>query len=56
VEEDIPFIQDELDNVTTTLYLMIEGARYDPAGLAEAREKLRKCYRNMKLSNANNSS
>ncbi|KAL3422395.1 transmembrane hyphal anastomosis protein ham2 far11 [Phlyctema vagabunda] len=29
LEEDIPFIQDELDNVTTILYVIIEGVRHD---------------------------
>jgi hypothetical protein len=40
MEEDIPFIQDELDNVTTILYLFIEAARTDPAGLEEVRSIL----------------
>lgn len=49
LEEDIPFIQDELDNVTTVLYLLIEGARNDPARLKEARSKLRECFQNIYL-------
>lgn len=40
LEEDIPFIQDELDNVTTMLYLVIEGVRNDPESLTTARAKL----------------
>lgn len=40
MEEDIPFIQDELDNVTTILYLVIESVRNDPKSLATARTKL----------------
>ena len=39
-EEDIPFIQDELDNVTTTQYLIIEGVRNDPTTLESPRTKL----------------
>jgi len=42
LEEDIPFIQDELDNVTTIFYLMIEGVRNDPTTLEAARQSLRK--------------
>ena len=41
VEEDIPFIQDELDNVTTIIYLTIEGIRNDPVALESARTKIR---------------
>jgi hypothetical protein len=41
VEEDIPFIQDELDNVTTIIYLTIEGIRNDPVALERARIKTR---------------
>lgn len=40
LEEDIPFIQDELDNVTTIIYLIIEGIRNDPVGLKSARTKI----------------
>ncbi|TVY25608.1 Factor arrest protein [Lachnellula hyalina] len=39
-EEDIPFIQDELDNVTTIMYLVIEGVRNDPVTLEYPRGKL----------------
>lgn len=42
VEEDIPFIQDELDNVTTIFYMVVEGARGDKKELAIVRTKLRK--------------
>lgn len=41
-EEDIPFIQDELDNVTTVIYLLIEGVRYNPKDLEAARIRIRK--------------
>lgn len=41
MEEDIPFIQDELDNVTTIIYLVIEGVRNDPVTLEYPRAKLR---------------
>jgi hypothetical protein len=41
MEEDIPFIQDELDNVTTILYVLIEGARNDLSGLEMVGSKLR---------------
>ncbi|KUJ11508.1 pheromone-dependent cell cycle arrest protein-like protein Far11 [Mollisia scopiformis] len=40
LEEDILFIQDELDNVTTIIYLVIEGIRNDPVGLDGARSKV----------------
>ncbi|KAH8600939.1 hypothetical protein B0O99DRAFT_293990 [Bisporella sp. PMI_857] len=40
VEEDIPFIQDELDNVTTIVYLIIEGVRKDLDSLGSVRSKL----------------
>ncbi|KAH8682794.1 pheromone-dependent cell cycle arrest protein-like protein Far11 [Tricladium varicosporioides] len=40
VEDDIPFIQDELDNVTTITYLMLEGVRSDPSALESPRMKL----------------
>jgi len=40
-DEDIPFIQDELDNVTTIMYLVIEGVRNDPVTLESPRMKLR---------------
>lgn len=40
VEEDIPYIRDELDNVTTIVYLIIEGVRNDPVTLDSARSKL----------------
>ncbi|RFU27392.1 hypothetical protein B7463_g8937, partial [Scytalidium lignicola] len=39
-EEDIPFIQDELDNATTIMYLFIESARSDPTALEPARNAL----------------
>lgn len=39
-EEDIPFIQDELDNVTTVLYVLIEGARNFPLEVESARSAL----------------
>ena len=41
MEEDIPFIQDELDNVTTIIYLTIEGVRDDPVILESARAEIR---------------
>jgi len=41
LEEDISFIQDELDNVTTLMYLVIEGVRNDET-LTSPRDKLRK--------------
>lgn len=37
LEEDIPFIQDELDNVTTIMYLLIEGVRNDVEYLKSAK-------------------
>ena len=40
MEEDIPYIQDELDNVTTILYIIIESVRNDPKTLASARVRL----------------
>jgi trans-2-enoyl-CoA reductase len=40
LEEDIPFIQDELDNVTTIIYLLIEGIRDDPKTLDSARTEI----------------
>ncbi|RDL35404.1 Protein required for hyphal anastomosis (HAM-2) [Venustampulla echinocandica] len=40
LEEDIPFIQDELDNVTTITYLLIESVRDDPITLESPRMKL----------------
>ena len=43
LEEDIPFIQDELDNVTTIIYLLLEGVRNDPKYLGPAKTKLCKC-------------
>lgn len=43
LEEDIPFIQDELDNVTTILYILIEAVRSDPENLKTARTKIRRC-------------
>ncbi|CAG8976956.1 hypothetical protein HYALB_00010938 [Hymenoscyphus albidus] len=39
-EEDIPYVQDELDNVTTIEYLLIEGIRNDPVTLDSPRIKL----------------
>jgi hypothetical protein len=41
LEEDIPFIQDELDNVTTIIYITIEGIRNDPVTLESARTNIR---------------
>jgi hypothetical protein len=41
LEEDIPFIQDELDNVTTIIYLTIEGIRNDSVTLESARTNIR---------------
>jgi hypothetical protein len=43
LEEDIPFIQDELDNVTNILYLIIEGVRNDQESFKLAQAKLRTC-------------
>jgi hypothetical protein len=40
LEEDIPFIQDELDNVTTIMYLLIEGVRNDTETFKYARTKI----------------
>lgn len=40
VDEDIPFIQDELDNVITIMYLTIEGVRNHPIYLASTRTSL----------------
>ena len=40
LDEDIPHIQDELDNVTTVVYMIVEGIRNDPVGLASAREQI----------------
>jgi hypothetical protein len=40
LEEDIPFIQDELDNVTTIMYLLIEGVRDDVGHLKSAWAKI----------------
>ena len=42
LDEDIPFIQDELDNVMTTMYLIIEGTRNEPEYLKPAKDKLGK--------------
>ncbi|CAL3966151.1 unnamed protein product [Diplocarpon coronariae] len=42
MDEDIPYIQDELDNATNLMYLIIEGVRNDPTGLNSAREELLK--------------
>lgn len=47
LEEDIPFIQDELDNVTTITYLLIEGVRNDPVTLESPRMKLRTYIRHI---------
>lgn len=44
LEEDIPFIQDELDNVTTIMYLLIEGIRNDVEYLKSAQTKMRKIF------------
>lgn len=40
LEEDVSYIQDELDNVTTIEYLLIEGVRNDPVTLDSPRIKL----------------
>jgi hypothetical protein len=48
LEEDIPFIQDELDNVTTIMYLLIEGVRNDTETLKYARTKI--CKRTVPVS------
>ncbi|KAH6715055.1 pheromone-dependent cell cycle arrest protein-like protein Far11 [Leptodontidium sp. MPI-SDFR-AT-0119] len=40
LDEDIPHIQDELDNVTTVVYVIVEGIRNDPVGLASARQQI----------------
>lgn len=39
LDEDMPFIQDELDNVTTILYLIIEGVRTNSETLQSVRTK-----------------
>jgi len=39
-QEDIPYIQDELDNVTTIMYLIIEVVRKYPDVLEDVRSKL----------------
>jgi hypothetical protein len=44
LEEDIPFIQDELDNVTTIIYLTIEGIRNDPVTLESALTEIRQLF------------
>jgi hypothetical protein len=44
LEEDVPFIQDELDNVTTIIYLLIEGIRNDPVTLESARAEIRQLF------------
>lgn len=44
LDEDIPHIQDELDNVTTVVYVIVEGIRNDPVGLASAREQICRFY------------
>ena len=44
LEEDIPFIQDELDNVTTIIYLLIEGIRDDPVTLESGRTEIRQLF------------
>lgn len=41
MDEDIPYIQDELDNVTTIMYLVIEGVRNNPIILESPKVKLR---------------
>ncbi|PQE23102.1 putative required for hyphal anastomosis (HAM-2) protein [Rutstroemia sp. NJR-2017a WRK4] len=41
-EEDVPFVQDELDNVMTIFYLIIEGIRFHKDDMKDAREKLSK--------------
>ena len=53
LDEDIPYIQDELDNVTTVIYMLVEGVRNDPVGLASVREQLRKFYTKPQLLCAN---
>ncbi|KAG9242309.1 pheromone-dependent cell cycle arrest protein-like protein Far11 [Calycina marina] len=40
VDEDIPFIQDELDNLTTIFYVIIEGTRKSPEYHSVARAEL----------------
>lgn len=44
-EDDIPFVQDELDNVMTIFYLTIEGVRCHTESLDIARKKLRECIK-----------
>lgn len=44
LDDDIPYIQDELDNVTTVIYMLVEWARNDPTGLASVREQLCRLY------------
>lgn len=44
LDEDIPFIQDELDNVMTIIYLIIEGVRNEPEYLKPAKAKLREYF------------
>lgn len=39
-EQDISLMQDELDNVTTIIYILIESARYYPEVLSSTREGL----------------
>ncbi|KAI9746373.1 MAG: Factor arrest protein 11 [Claussenomyces sp. TS43310] len=41
-EDEIPLMQDELDNVTTILYMVIETTRYDTAALQSTCNDLRK--------------
>ncbi|RDW89121.1 putative HAM-2 [Coleophoma cylindrospora] len=40
LDEDIPFIQDELDNVTTIMYVIIEVVRNDPTSHEFAQTKI----------------
>ena len=56
LDEDIPYIQDELDNVTTVIYMLVEGVRNDPIGLASAREQLRRFNTKPQLLCANRNS
>jgi hypothetical protein len=43
-EDDIPLLQDELDNVTTIMYILIESARNDAVRLAATYKELGKCH------------
>ena len=52
-QEDIPYIQDELDNVTTIMYLIIEVVRKYPDKLREVRSDLCKLSHNI-INNSTN--